>query len=183
MTKLISLAPRYLRVFWPVKRMKTCLEQWVHRVFQFYERYVRKNNAARKRRTTQCDTTKLIGWLVGWRVGWLNWFNAELCTKRYWRRPRSQEAGDEGGFTYRFTVTTRMTRALRWAAMRAILMFQPFWRERRAEAVSNRSPSAYQPNALPLGQTGSQTVCAEVKDPSVENPELTNVLPFKPGTD
>ena len=28
-------------------------------------------------------------------------------------------------------------------------------RERRAEAVSNRGPSAYQPNALPLGQTGS----------------------------
>ena len=27
--------------------------------------------------------------------------------------------------------------------------------ERRAEAVSNRGPSAYQPNALPLGQTGS----------------------------
>ena len=32
---------------------------------------------------------------------------------------------------------------------------QPFRRERRAEAVSNRGPSAYQPNALPLGQTGS----------------------------
>ena len=31
-----------------------------------------------------------------------------------------------------------------------------FLRERRAEAVSNRGPSAYQPNALPLGQTGSQ---------------------------
>ena len=31
-----------------------------------------------------------------------------------------------------------------------------FRRERRAEAVSNRGPSAYQPNALPLGQTGSQ---------------------------
>ena len=29
-----------------------------------------------------------------------------------------------------------------------------FERERRAEAVSNRGPSAYQPNALPLGQTG-----------------------------
>ena len=29
------------------------------------------------------------------------------------------------------------------------------WRERRAEAVSNWGPSAYQPNALPLGQTGS----------------------------
>ena len=33
---------------------------------------------------------------------------------------------------------------------------QPFWRERRAEAGSNWGPSAYQPNALPLGQTGSQ---------------------------
>ena len=32
---------------------------------------------------------------------------------------------------------------------------QPFGRERRAEADSNRGPSAYQPNALPLGQTGS----------------------------
>ena len=32
---------------------------------------------------------------------------------------------------------------------------QPFWRERRAEAVSNWGPSAYQPNALPPGQTGS----------------------------
>ena len=30
-----------------------------------------------------------------------------------------------------------------------------FWRERRAEADSNRGPSAYQPNALPLGQAGS----------------------------
>ena len=30
-----------------------------------------------------------------------------------------------------------------------------FWRERRAEAVSNRGPSAYQPSAIPLGQTGS----------------------------
>ena len=33
---------------------------------------------------------------------------------------------------------------------------QPFRRERRAEAVSNRGPSAYQPTALPLGQTGSR---------------------------
>ena len=53
--------------------------------------------------------------------------------------------------------------------MRAILMFHNcegqshktvstdhnFWRERRADADSNRGPSAYQPNALPLGQTGS----------------------------
>ena len=62
-----------------------------------------------------------------------------------------------------------MTSALRWAAMRAILMFHNcegqsheivstdhnFWRERRAEADSNRGPSAYQPNALQLDQTGS----------------------------
>ena len=62
-----------------------------------------------------------------------------------------------------------MTSALRWAVMRAILMFHNcegqshrtvstdhnFWRERRTEADSNRGPSAYQPNALPLGQTGS----------------------------
>ena len=33
------------------------------------------------------------------------------------------------------------------------------WRERRAEAVSNRGPSAYQPNALPLGQSAE---CAAV---------------------
>ena len=33
-----------------------------------------------------------------------------------------------------------------------------FWRERRTEADSNRGPSAYQPNALPLGQTGSHLV-------------------------
>ena len=63
-----------------------------------------------------------------------------------------------------------MTPALRSEAMRAILIFHNcegqshktvstdhnFRSERRAEAVSNRGPSAYQPNALPLGQTGSQ---------------------------
>ena len=71
---------------------------------------------------------------------------------------------------YRYTVTTRMTPALRLAAMRDILMFHNcegqshktvstdhnFRRERRAEADSNRGPSAYQPNALPLGQSGSR---------------------------
>ena len=31
------------------------------------------------------------------------------------------------------------------------------WRERRAKADSNRGPSAYQPNALSLGQTGSRS--------------------------
>ena len=33
---------------------------------------------------------------------------------------------------------------------------QPFfWRERRVEAESSLGPYSYQPNALPLGQTGS----------------------------
>ena len=66
-----------------------------------------------------------------------------------------------------------MTPALRWAAMRASLMFfinckgqshkivctdHNFEREKRAEADLNRGPSAYQyqPNTLPLSQTGSQ---------------------------
>ena len=62
-----------------------------------------------------------------------------------------------------------MTSAFRWAAMRAILLFHKcegqshktvstdhnFWRKRRAEADSNWGPSAYKPNALLLGQTGS----------------------------
>ena len=75
-------------------------------------------------------------------------------------------------YTYRYTVTTTMTPALRLAAMRTILMFincqrqshktvstdHNFRRERRAEADSNRGPSAYKPNALPLGQTGSQAL-------------------------
>ena len=77
--------------------------------------------------------------------------------------------GEEGDYyTYRYNVTTRMAPVLRWAGMRAILMFHcegqshktlstdhNFLRERRAEADSSRGPSAYQPNTLPLGQTGS----------------------------
>ena len=75
-------------------------------------------------------------------------------------------------YTYRYTVTTRMTPALRWAAMRAVFMFHNcegqshktmstdhnFWSERRPEADSNRGPSAYQPNALPLDQTVSRII-------------------------
>ena len=33
------------------------------------------------------------------------------------------EVGVEGEYTYRYTVTTRMTSALRWAVIRAISMF------------------------------------------------------------
>ena len=35
------------------------------------------------------------------------------------------EVGEEGeyNYTYRYTITTKVTPALKWAAMRAILMF------------------------------------------------------------
>ena len=49
-----------------------------------------------------------------------------------------------------------------------------FRRERRAEADSNRGPSAYQPNALPLGQTGSQSLASRI---SVITPGLQRLKP------
>ena len=71
-------------------------------------------------------------------------------------------------YTYCFTVTTKMSPVLWWAAMRAVLMFHNcegqsqdsvhnFWRERWAKANSIWGLPAYQPNAyqLQLGQTGS----------------------------
>ena len=84
--------------------------------------------------------------------------NKTWCLTSTWTTRLSRD-GEKGGggwgrlYTYRYTVTTRMTPALRWAATRAILMFinceqqshktvhkpQPFWRERRAEAESSRS--------------------------------------------
>ena len=98
--------------------------------------------------------------------------NAHRNHKAYHGRGEREEGLWRWGrgrlYTYRYTVTTRITSALRWAAMRAILMFSNcegqshktvstnhnFWRERRAGADSNRGPSVCQPNALPLGQTG-----------------------------
>ena len=75
------------------------------------------------------------------------------------------EVGGRGRlYIYRYTVTTRMIFALSRAAMRGSdgqsrktvstnhNLFEE--KERSAEAVSNRGPSAYQPTALPLGQTG-----------------------------
>ena len=78
--------------------------------------------------------------------------------------------GMEGGkrlYTYRYTVTTRMTHALRRAAMRAIVIFhiivrQKFTRECRQTTTFEKkeSRSGFEPRplrlpALPLGQTGS----------------------------
>ena len=73
--------------------------------------------------------------------------------------------------TYHYTFTTRMTSALRVGSdeshfsvslivcdkviRQCLYRPQPLKRKEN-EADSNRCPSAYQPNALPLGQTGSQ---------------------------
>ena len=47
------------------------------------------------------------------------------------------EVGEKGDYyTYRYTVTTRMTPALRWAAMRAILTFH------NCEGQSHKTVSA-----------------------------------------
>ena len=69
-------------------------------------------------------------------------------------------------YTHRYTVTTRMTPAVRWAAMRAIKLFHYCEGQshkivhrpqllKRKESRSGFEPDSYQPNALPLGQTGS----------------------------
>ena len=50
--------------------------------------------------------------------------NVHRNRKAYWGRGKGWEGWGRGRlYTYRYTVTTRMTPALRWAAMRAILMF------------------------------------------------------------
>ena len=60
---------------------------------------------------------------------------------------------------------------------------QPLRRERRAEAVSNRGPPAYQPNALPLGQTGSlwsfaAGVLFELSEPHSQNRVSVQLVEF-----
>ena len=91
------------------------------------------------------------------------------------RNHKAYQGRGEGGrgrlYTYRYTVTTRMTPALKWAAIlkfincegqtlsqthQTVSTDHSFWTERRAEAKSNRGPSAYQPNTLPLGQPDSR---------------------------
>ena len=63
--------------------------------------------------------TRLVGWLVR------ELSNTELSPKRYWRGPRSQEAGEEGDcmYTQRYTGTNRMPPGLRRVAVRAVLIF------------------------------------------------------------
>ena len=76
--------------------------------------------------------------------------------------------GGERLYTYRYTVTTRMTYALRWAAMRAILTFHNCEGQshktvstdhnllKRKESQSGFEPRSLRLPALPLGQTRSR---------------------------
>ena len=101
-------------------------------------------------------------------VSWLNVFNAELSRKRYWLGQRSQEVGG----LWRLYLTLHCHHQndsciKKGSDMRCFEVFvnsegqsheavstdHNFWRERIAEAESNRGPSnsAYQPNALSLG--------------------------------
>ena len=60
-------------------------------------------------------------------------------------------------YTYHYTVTTRMTSALRWAAMRAILMFQKEVMDKVTRLSTNHNlfeekgePKRYRTEVLPL---------------------------------
>ena len=53
-------------------------------------------------------------------------FNVHRNREAYRDEEKGEGGGGGGGgrlYTYRYTVTTRMTSALRWVAMKAILMF------------------------------------------------------------
>ena len=65
-------------------------------------------------------------------------------------------------YTYRYTVTTRMTSALRWAAMRAILMF------RNCEGLSHKTVS-----------TTTFEEKGEPKQIRTEVPLLSNLTPSR----
>ena len=62
------------------------------------------------------------------RAAWLNMFNADLFPKRYWRGPRSRDVGAGGGGGGCYTVSTRMTPALRFSPpwMLSNKVSQPF---------------------------------------------------------
>ena len=61
---------------------------------------------------------RLAGWLGGWLVGWL----VKPVTEEVLAGTEIPGGGEEVDYTYRYTVTTRRTPALRCAAMKAILM-------------------------------------------------------------
>ena len=76
-----------------------------------------------------CHRQNVVGWLAGWL---LRENGARLTSTETIRLIRdggggggeNVDVGEEGYYiSIAYTVTTRMTSALKWAAMRAILMF------------------------------------------------------------
>ena len=65
-----------------------------------------------------------------------NLSNAELSPERYWRGPRSQKVEKEGDYTYGALSPPE------WFCIKMGSGETSFGRKRRAEAESNRSPSA-----------------------------------------
>ena len=66
---------------------------------------------------------------------------------------------------------------------KAVSTDRNFRRERRAEAELNRDPSAYQPKALPLGQTGSHGkgfVDDVIQRPQGRERLRANIIPPRP---
>ena len=59
--------------------------------------------------------------------------NVHINYKAYYGRGKGGREYGRGGrrlYTYRYTITTRMTLALRWTAVRAILMFSLIVRDK-----------------------------------------------------
>ena len=75
------------------------------------------------------------------------------------------EAGGGRLYTYHYTVTTRMTSALRWAAMRVILMFH------NCEGQSHKTVSTDIDTTF--------EVKGEPKQIRTEVPLLTSLLPYR----
>ena len=75
-----------------------------------------------------------------------------------------EEVGRGRLYTYRYTVTTGMTLALRWAAMRAILMFHNIVRDK----VTRQCP-----------QTTTFEEKREPKRIRTEIPPLTSLTPYR----
>ena len=77
--------------------------------------------------------------------------------EKNWQGPRSREVGGGGNYTHRYTVTTRMMPAWRWAAMRAILMFHSLWWTKSQDSVHR--PQLLKRKESPSGGIEPTFVC------------------------
>ena len=93
----------------------------------------------------------------GWGEGVWRWGEREIIYLslhcHHQNDSRIKMGSDESHFNVSLIVKDKVTRHCPETTT--------FERERRAEADSNRGPSAYEPNALPLGQPGSQAESGE----------------------